>query len=377
MDNSNPKLIQNDSTEVDPNKPKKVKRQRSRKAPGAPKRGLSAYMIFGKEIRQEVIETMPEAPVTEVMKEIGKRWGLLPDEEKEKYNELAAEDKKRYEEEKKNYTGPLSIPPKKKNQEPQKPKRGLSAYMLYAKEVRDKVCGEFPELKTPDIMREIGRRWNNLDDEDKKTYQEQAEIDKERYKREQSEFLQEQIKLNGKKGKKDVTAPKRPLSAYMFYNKLVRDRVKEEMGGEIKVTEVMKEVGRRWVNMNDEDKIPYGEMAAKDKARYEREVAEVKKNANVEEKKKEPKVKKSATTTSQATTADPTPNGFYDQRNPQYQVMSHMDPGEMEGMVGEHDMLQQVMGGDQSQGLMDMNGFGEDYSLFSGHFGGSHFSSFT
>jgi len=80
---------------------KTEKKEKKIKDPNAPKRALSAFMFFSKEERQNVLKDNPSFKVPEVGKELGLRWGKCSD--KSKFEELAAEDKARYEEEMKNY----------------------------------------------------------------------------------------------------------------------------------------------------------------------------------------------------------------------------------------------------------------------------------
>ncbi len=54
-----------------------------------PKKSASAYIIFGKEKRSEILRRNPLSKVTEVVKEIAKCWGLMSKEDKHKYKEAA------------------------------------------------------------------------------------------------------------------------------------------------------------------------------------------------------------------------------------------------------------------------------------------------
>ncbi|KAI8059532.1 high mobility group box domain-containing protein [Gongronella butleri] len=65
------------------------------------KRPMSAYMFFSKENRQKVIEANPDVSFGQVGKLLGQQWRELSDAGKKVYNEKAAKDKKRYEEESK------------------------------------------------------------------------------------------------------------------------------------------------------------------------------------------------------------------------------------------------------------------------------------
>ena len=41
----------------------------------------------------------------------------------------------------------------------EKPKKCLSAYMIFVREMRQKVTEENPHMKVLDVMKEVGRRW--------------------------------------------------------------------------------------------------------------------------------------------------------------------------------------------------------------------------
>ncbi|KAJ0397691.1 hypothetical protein P43SY_002397 [Pythium insidiosum] len=67
--------------------------------------------------------------------------------------------------------------------------------------------------------------------------------------------------------KKDKNAPKRALSAFMFFSNDIRETVKREMP-ELEFLQVSSEIGRRWKQTTAEDRRPYEELAAADKKRY-------------------------------------------------------------------------------------------------------------
>jgi len=47
-----------------------------------PKKSASAYIIFGKEKRREILKRNPLAKVTEVVKEIAHAWGKMTKEDR-------------------------------------------------------------------------------------------------------------------------------------------------------------------------------------------------------------------------------------------------------------------------------------------------------
>jgi len=67
--------------------------------------------------------------------------------------------------------------------------------------------------------------------------------------------------------------PKRPTTAFFFFGADQRSGIKAEHP-EWRVTDISKELGRRWKDLSDDDKAPFTELAAADKVRYEREKAE-------------------------------------------------------------------------------------------------------
>lgn len=79
-------------------------------------------------------------------------------------------------------------------------------------------------------------------------------------------------KADGGKRKKDPNAPKRGLSAYMFFANEQREKVREEHPG-IKFGDVGKLLGERWKSLSDKQRAPYEAKAATDKKRYEEEKA--------------------------------------------------------------------------------------------------------
>ncbi|KAK3394625.1 Non-histone chromosomal protein 6 [Podospora didyma] len=81
----------------------KEKTRRAKKDPNAPKRGLSAYMFFANEQRDNVREENPGVSFGQVGKILGERWKALSDKQRTPYEAKAAADKKRYEDEKQAY----------------------------------------------------------------------------------------------------------------------------------------------------------------------------------------------------------------------------------------------------------------------------------
>lgn len=76
------------------------KKKKALKDPNAPKRGLSAYMFFANEQRENVRAENPGIAFGQVGKVLGERWKALSQKQRDPYEAKAAADKKRYEDEK-------------------------------------------------------------------------------------------------------------------------------------------------------------------------------------------------------------------------------------------------------------------------------------
>jgi hypothetical protein len=87
--------------------------------------------------------------------------------------------------------------------DPNAPKRGLSAYMFFANDNRDKVREDNPGIKfgklithiadssltgAGDVGKILGEKWKELSDKDRKPYDEKARVDKERYENEKARY---------------------------------------------------------------------------------------------------------------------------------------------------------------------------------------------
>ncbi|MCJ1482386.1 Non-histone chromosomal protein 6 [Schaereria dolodes] len=84
-------------------KTKAVTEGKKKKDPNAPKRGLSAYMFFANEQRDNVREENPGISFGQVGKVLGERWKALNIKQREPYEAKAKADKQRYEDEKASY----------------------------------------------------------------------------------------------------------------------------------------------------------------------------------------------------------------------------------------------------------------------------------
>lgn len=144
-----------------------------------------------------------------------------------------------------------------KELEGNKPKKALSAYMIFVRETRSKISNDNPDMPSLDVMKEVGRQWQSLAEPEKSKFEAKARSDKDRYQKEMRaydskiESLQkaqsdvknqkssksvkvvEESKVSkpkdsskskrkhSEKWKTDEDMPKRPLSAYIYFSQEV------------------------------------------------------------------------------------------------------------------------------------------------------------
>ena len=108
-----------------------------------------------------------------------------------------------------------------------------------------------------------------MSEDDKRRFVELAAKDAERYQAEVAAYGGEDYLLKKKKKKpKDPAMPKRALSAFFFFSQERRIDVLKEHP-EWKLGQVAQELGKRWKEMLPEERSPFEEKAASDKARYD------------------------------------------------------------------------------------------------------------
>ncbi|OEU15810.1 HMG-box, partial [Fragilariopsis cylindrus CCMP1102] len=150
---------------------------RYKKAPQAPRRFKSSYMFFSttkhKEIRAELTAKGQgqKLSTTEVAKMVSIAWKALPEDEREKWEELARQDKARYEMEKSMYTGPWKVPATKRiNKDPKAPKRPMSAFLSFSNSKRQYVKNKHKDVKNAEVSRILAQMWKDADAEEKKMF---------------------------------------------------------------------------------------------------------------------------------------------------------------------------------------------------------------
>ncbi|KAL7694315.1 putative High mobility group box domain-containing protein [Plasmopara halstedii] len=176
----------------------------------------------------------------------------------------------------------------RKKKDKNAPKRALSAFMFFSNDIRDTVKKEMPDLQFLEISSEIGRRWKQISDEDRRPYDELAAADKRRYLEEKEDYVPDPSfeSTKGSRKKKDPNAPKRALSAYFFFCNDIRQEVRDENPNK-KITEIATLLAEKWRALPDKKRAKYQKMNEEAKAKYQQEMDDYNAQGAVDEQDEE------------------------------------------------------------------------------------------
>merc|ERR1719346_670002 len=158
--------------------------QKPMKDPNAPKKPLSAYFLYSQEERLKVKAEFPDYSITEVAKELGRRWATIDPAIKQSYEQRYQESRRQYEQALQAYK------PQKKKKDPNAPKQPLSAYFLFSQEERLKVKAKHPGYSICEVAKELGKRWADMAPEVKQRYQQMAEEGRQKYDQDMAAYRQ-------------------------------------------------------------------------------------------------------------------------------------------------------------------------------------------
>jgi len=167
---------------------------------------------------------------------------------------------------------------------PNVPKNPRSAFVFFSQEERENIKRKNAQTKFEDYGRILGEMWAQLSDENKKKYQDKAKKDQQRFQDEVKKYLdsggkKEDLKKKDrktpKKIKKDSKGPKRACTAYIFFSKEMRPKLKSE-NPKASFTDLGKLIGIKWKELEEGERQKYNQLAEADKLRFEKEKGEFK-----------------------------------------------------------------------------------------------------
>lgn len=177
------------------------KRGKVQRDPNAPKRNMSAYLIFQNTMRDHYKRENPGLTFGQLAQHTSKQYKKLTPEEKAMWSQRADEDKARYDAEIAVYVPPPgydahgnlidsqnSKRPKRTVRDPEAPKRARGSFVFFTFEMRPQIMAEFPDVKFVEMGNILGERWRALPPEQKKKYEDMAAGDKARFHMEMQQY---------------------------------------------------------------------------------------------------------------------------------------------------------------------------------------------
>lgn len=133
---------------------------------------------------------------------VSQAWKALPEDEREKWEVMARQDKARYEMEKSMYTGPWKVPATKRvSKDPKAPKRPMSAFLSFSNSKRAYVKNKHKDAKNAEVSRILAQMWKDADAEEKKAFIDEEYELRQQYKIAMTEWKrqsEEEIKTKRK-----------------------------------------------------------------------------------------------------------------------------------------------------------------------------------
>merc|ERR1740124_101476 len=176
-------------------------RSRTSRDSNAPKRNLSAYLLYQNAMRDQFKIDNPGMTFGQLSKYTSHMYKSLTAQEKAEWDLRSQQDKARFENEMTTYVPPPghdaqgnllddrpTVRRMKKPKDPNAPKRARGSFVFFTFEMRPKIMVQFPIVKFVEMGTLMGERWRALTPEEKSVYINQAKADKERFTKEMQEY---------------------------------------------------------------------------------------------------------------------------------------------------------------------------------------------
>lgn len=191
---------------VSPMYTKPGRKGKPEKDANAPKRNLSAYLLYQNAMRDQFKRENPGMTFGQLAKYTSHMYKNLTPEEKATWESRSQQDKARYDAEMAVYVPPpghdargvliVDQAPKKRNKrgpkDPAAPKRASGAYVFFTNEMRPQVLKEYPGIRFVELGKVLGERWRALTPEQKKKFENMAADDKVRFQMEMQQYTANQ-----------------------------------------------------------------------------------------------------------------------------------------------------------------------------------------
>lgn len=330
--------------------------KKSHRDPNAPKRNLSAYLLYQNAMRDHFKAKNPGMTFGQLAKYTSAMYAEMPPHEKEAWNARAESDKARYLHELASYVPPPGYDAKgdaiqtaaavaygaassgkrsKTEKDPNAPKRNVSAYLLYQNAMRDQFKRENPDMTFGQLAKYTSHMYKNLTPEEKATWDAGAQQDKARYDEAIAEYVpppghdargnliaHNRPGKRSKRGPKDPAAPKRARGSFVFFTFEMRPIIMQE-NPNVEFVQMGTILGERWRALLPDQKKRYEDMAAQDKIRFQLEMEKYK--ATLQQQQNLANAQQAQMAAQQAHVQHAQMNAH--QQIPQHHVEHHVDQG--------------------------------------------------
>mmetsp|Transcript_18583 Transcript_18583/g.24771 ORF Transcript_18583/g.24771 Transcript_18583/m.24771 type:complete len:576 (+) Transcript_18583:239-1966(+) len=163
------------------------------------------------------------------------------------------------------------------------PKKPTSSYLFFSKDIRPKMKEKYPDASFGELNKAIGAEFKNLSQDGMKKYNDLAKKEKERYKKEMSNYVppssdsdnddesDDEKPQKGGKAKKDPNAPKKNMSAYMFFSNVKRKELKKSRP-DLKFGDIARAISVEYKKLSPDELKEFEDMAKADKRRYAKDM---------------------------------------------------------------------------------------------------------
>ncbi|KAF2884838.1 hypothetical protein ILUMI_21315 [Ignelater luminosus] len=249
---------------------------KTKRHPDMPRRPLSVYMIFYLKKKDQILIENPGMEMTEVSKKIAQMYKNISPAKRQKYLQMAAEERRSYEEkleefyrlhpeipryvEKPNHSKPVEVGPKKPS----------TPFALYFEE-QLRIIPADSEVDRNALKEQCKEQWRNMSDKKKVVWIDWA-LDKEaKYQDELKNYISQNpdfvpVQLKPVLTKEEKTLKERlagkpikpPNSAYSLFSRMM---LQSEEIKKIPPKDRMKAIADQWKDCTDKEKKQYRERA--------------------------------------------------------------------------------------------------------------------
>jgi high mobility group protein B3 len=153
------------------------------------------------------------------------------------------------------------------------PKRFKSSYICFFMAKQPEIKEELGDKSSvTEVSKKSAEMWRNLPADERAHWDDVAAKDKQRYMVEKATYTGP-WQVPWKRAKKDPSAPKRPMSAFLYFSQDRRRQIKDA-NPSLRNTEVSRILGELWRNASDEEKKPHVDREKGEREKYKIAIAE-------------------------------------------------------------------------------------------------------